>query len=448
MHGEVSSTVPVVLVYCGPKDEGREREFQVLAEAANYRVLAYLKQYKRASGPFGIGRGKLEELKDLVKKLGAKKVIFYQSLKPAQVYRLEKELGVEVSDRIQLVLEIFARRAGSREAKLQIELARLRYELPLIRERIRLAKLGELPGFHGGGRYDFDAFYRHAVMKMARIRRELSKLRERKKLHRERRARYGYPIVAITGYTCAGKTTLFNALTSETKLVDDKPFATLSTYIRRVNVYGIPVLVMDTIGFIQDLPPFLIDAFYATLEDLVYSTLILLVIDAAESLSEIERKVDTCLDVFAEIGAISKPIIGVLNKIDLVPTHVIDERIRFVRERFPELNEVVAISALRGWGLDLLKHVIAKYIPQFVTAIFSADVKGLQEPVLEQIYRLGHVRKVDECNGVLYLTVEVRYSELGKLLQIPGLRLVHYEFGRVNEASSKWEEDYCTKNGS
>lgn len=357
--------VPVALVYVGPRDESREEEFRVLAETLNYEVRYYLKWYRRPQTPLVLGRGKVEELRKVVQELGLQKVIFYPQLKPSQVYRLTRELGVEVLDRIQLVLEIFAMRAGSREAKLQIELAKLRYELPLIREKIRRAKLGELPGYHGGGRYDFDAYYRHVISRISRIEEELEKLRRRKELHRRRRRRTGIPVIAITGYTCAGKTTLFNLLTREEKLVDDKPFATLTSYVRRATVLGHPVLFVDTIGFLQDLPPLLIEAFYATLEDIVESDIVLLVADASEPLPRLERKLETSVQVLTEIGAVTKPILCLLNKIDKLSEDVdLSELVEYVRSRYPEFSEVIPISALRGTNIDLLLETIVKYLPQ------------------------------------------------------------------------------------
>ena len=275
--------------------ESKVREFEMLARAGGYEPLEVLIQKRRQDQRFYVGRGKLEELKEVVRRLGAGVVITYHELKPTQYVNLERSLGVRVMDRIQLILEIFDRRAGSREAKLQIELARLRHEIPRIREYIRLAKLGEQIGFLGAGEYAVEAYYRYVLNRVSVIKRELEEIRGRKERLVLKRKDAGLPEVVITGYTMAGKTTLFNRLTRDEKYRDGMPFATLSTYSHVVNICGAKVIITDTIGFIDDLPPLLIEAFYATITEIAHADLLLLVLDTSDEIEEFERKLRSSL---------------------------------------------------------------------------------------------------------------------------------------------------------
>ncbi len=355
-----------ILVYRGEDDEALEEEFKALAEAAGYEVVAYVRQRRVHPDPrYNIGRGKVQEIKKLVEELKPDKVIVYNELKPVQTYNLIKELGVEVIDRVELVLEIFAQRAGSREAKLQIELARLKHELPMIKERIRLSKLKELPGFLGGGAYALDTYYKHMLRRLHKIEREIKEIKKRKSLIRSgRKRRSPYPVIAIAGYTCAGKTTLFNALANEKKLVDDKPFATLDTCTRLVKLGPVKAYVVDTIGFIRNLPPILIDAFHTTLEDITLSDLVLLVVDASKPVNRVVEELETSLEILADIDAVSKPIVVALNKIDLLTPDEVKKRVEVVETGFSgEVREVVPISAAKRIGFSELENAIIRNLP-------------------------------------------------------------------------------------
>ena len=289
-------------------------------------------------------------------------MVAYHQLKPVQFFGLAKELGVSVMDRAMLILEIFERRAGTREAKLQIELARHRYMVPFFREYVRRAKMGEQIGFMGAGEYAVESRYRLIRRRIAAIVDELDLLRDRRKALIDRRHDSGLKSVVLTGYTSAGKTTLFNALTGEEKFIDGRPFATLDTYSRLIWVYGKKAILTDTIGFIDDLPPPLIDAFYSTLEEVIRAHIVLFVVDVSEPWGEFIRKFESSLDIFVELGVQFKRIVPVANKIDLIAVGDLRDRINYIRRYFPL---VIPISAARKMNLDKLKVVLFHHIPGY-----------------------------------------------------------------------------------
>jgi GTP-binding protein HflX len=284
-----------------------------LAESAGYTVAGKIEQIREPDPRYQIGYGKIKELAELVKETGAQKIIFDNPLKPVQSYNIAKATGVEAIDRFQLILEIFARRATTTEAKLQIQLAKLKYELARAKEKVRLAKKGEQPGFMGLGAYEVDIYYETVKRQIQTINEKLKKIRRKRILHRERRAELGFPTISLAGYTNAGKSSLFNALTEEEVPVDDALFTTLSTTTRLVKFSRKKFLLTDTVGFIDRLPLTLIEAFHSTLEETIHSDLILLVVDISELLSVVEKKLSTCLETIERIGASSIPIITALK---------------------------------------------------------------------------------------------------------------------------------------
>ena len=252
-----------------------------------------LEQVRDRDPRYQIGSGKVEELAELVRINGVEKTIFDNELTPVQAYNLAKATGVEAVDRFQLILEIFARRASTAEANLQIQLARLRYELSRAKERVRLARMEEQPGFMGLGAYEVDLYYEAVKRQVHSIQEKLKKKQSKRRLHRARRLELGFSSVSLAGYTNAGKSSLFNVLAEETVPVDSGLFTTLSTTTRAVVLSKRRVLLTDTVGFIDRLPLTLIQAFRSTLEETIFSNLILLVVDASESDEDIERKLSS-----------------------------------------------------------------------------------------------------------------------------------------------------------
>ncbi len=307
-----------------------------------------------------ISRSKLNEIEYLLEEADVDQIVFYGNPKPSIVSRLMKVTGKEVIDRTLLILEIFKMHAGSKEAKIQIELARLKHITPLIRELVRRKRMGEMPGFMGPGMYDVEKYYRHIKARITRLRRELARIKNRREIMR--RNRRGIPSVAIVGYASAGKTSLFNKLTGEAKPVGEEYFTTLQTKHKSVKFKGRKIVFIDTVGFIRNVPPEIIEAFHATLEETASSDLIIFVLDVSEPFEKVIQKLDAGLSVLSRIDADTVPLVIALNKIDRARA----SNVRRVREEldsivYQETYNIVAVievSALTGWNLDRLVDTV------------------------------------------------------------------------------------------
>lgn len=359
-------------------------EFRSLTEAAGYVVVGSVEQVRDEDPNFQIGRGKAEELAELVRELDADKIAFDNDLKPVQSYNLAAVTGVEAIDRFQLILEIFAKRASSKEAKLQIKLANLRYQLPRAKASVRLARMRERPGFLGLGKYEIDVYFENISRQINRIRRELKRISEKRSLHRVRRIESGFFLVSLAGYTNAGKTTLFNALAREFKTVDIGLFTTLSTTTRSVVFNGKRALLTDTVGFIERLPVIMVEAFHSTLEETILADVIVLVVDIHEPPEEVQRKLSVCLDTIREIGAGGVPIVTALNKADLLTKEELAERLRIMGGEAPC---PVVISALKGMNVGGLEQSVAKHLGNYLKATFILPVNDYSLSFISSLYR-------------------------------------------------------------
>jgi GTP-binding protein HflX len=330
-----------------------------------------------------IGRGKAEELAQIVKEHEAEKVIFENDLKPVQAYNLAKLLGVEAIDRFQLILEIFAKRATTGEAQLQVRLASLRYRLPRARESIRLARLGEQPGFMGLGRYEVDVFLEDMRRQIAHIRNKLKEVRDERAQHRSKRVERGFPTVSLAGYTSAGKTTLFNLLAEESKPVNLGLFTTLSPTTRMISLAGRRALLTDTVGFIDRLPILLVEAFHSTLEETIYADAIILLLDVHDPVDEIRRKLEASLSIIREIGASAVPLVIALNKADLLsPEEVLKKQEAIgIQPMSP-----VVISAKTGLNLDELRRKVADALGEYIEAAFVIPGGSGIESLIHTLY--------------------------------------------------------------
>jgi GTP-binding protein HflX len=373
------------------REKSSLEELKKLAEAAGYTVVAAIEQIREPDARYQIGAGKVEELASLVQETCAEKLLFDNPLKSVQSYNLAKATGIEAIDRFKLILEIFMKRATTTEAKLQIQLATLQYELTHAKERVRLAKLREQPGFMGLGAYEADVYYDAVKRQVHTIRRKLGKIREKRLLHRERRAALGFFSISLAGYTSAGKSSLFNALTDETAQVDNALFTTLSTTTRLLEISKRKFLLTDTVGFIERLPLTLIEAFHSTLEETIYSALILLVLDISEPLEKVEKKNRVCLETIEHIGASGIPLISVLNKIDLLSEKEMKQKFETLR---PKIKNPLLISALNYTNLELLKQEILKNLEDYIQASFSVPLTNEIMPFMSWVHENADVQKV------------------------------------------------------
>lgn len=354
--------------------------------------MARLEQVREPDPRYQIGSGKVSELKELVTKTGAQRIIFDNELKPVQNYNLAKETGIEIIDRFQLILEIFSKRASTGEAQLQIQLARLKYELAHAKERVKLAKIEEQPGFGGLGAYEVDVYYEAVKRQIHFIQDKLKKIRRKRTLHRTRREELGFTSISLAGYTSAGKSSLFNTLTEENVKVGAGLFTTLSTTTRAIDLFGKRAMLTDTVGFIDRLPIPLIEAFHSTLEETILSDLILLVLDVSEPENEIERKLSASLDTIEKIDASGVPIVTALNKIDLLPKEEAERKTDLLKGK---ASNLVPISALHKTNINALKTELTRFLKPYVQTSFVVPVNNDSLSLLSWLFANADVKKVD-----------------------------------------------------
>lgn len=333
--------------------ESSMEELAELAKTAGAEELARVLQKREAYEPATvIGEGKLAEVKELCGSLGAELLIFDCELTASQIRNVEDEADVRVIDRTMLILDIFAGRAVSREGKLQVELAQLRYRLPrLMGIGASLSRLGGGIGTRGPGETQLETDRRHIRRRIDKLSAELKELEERRGYARDRRKKDSVQVGAIVGYTNAGKSTLLNLLTGAGVLAEDKLFATLDPTSRAIELPdGRSLLLVDTVGLIRRLPHHLVEAFKSTLEEAACADIIIHVCDVSDP--EAAEKADVTLKTLADLGAAEIPVVTVLNKCDLLT------------ENIPEDGSTVKISAKKAQGIERLLQVIAANLPE------------------------------------------------------------------------------------
>jgi GTPase len=344
-------------------DEFSVLEIKELAKAAGYTVADLITQKKVVKSEYGVGVGKAEELRDMVSKNGSKVLIIDAELTSAQAYKLATVTRVEIVDRDRLILNIFARRATTTEAKLQVQLAELKYEMPRARDAVRYSTSGERAGFMGMGETMVDIKFRALKKRMGFIKERLEKAQANRKLQRTERNKLGLPFVSLAGYTSSGKTTLFNRLTAESMEESPGLFTTLTTTIRAVS-FADPrkkVMLSDTVGFISRIPTYMVESFKSTLEELTYADLVLLMVDASEERESMAIKLRSCLDTLDQLEVDPKKVLVVLNKIDRLE----GSALRDIEhdDLFAGLS-TIKVSAVRGDSLRQLKtRIIAMTYP-------------------------------------------------------------------------------------
>ncbi|MBI2866421.1 MAG: GTPase HflX [Chloroflexi bacterium] len=342
-------------------------ELALLVKTAGAQVVGRAKQRLEHPHPrYFIGQGKLEEIQALRSNTPYNLVVFDDELSPGQQTNLEDALSVRVIDRTALILDVFAKRARTHEGRLQVELAQHQYLLPRLAGLWRhLERLGAGIGTRGPGEKQLETDRRLIHRRIQKLREELEAVRRHRAQYRRKRSRRGIPVVSLVGYTNTGKSTLFNALTRSEVFVEDKLFATLDPTTRRLRLpNGQTILLTDTVGFIHKLPPAVVAAFRATLEELEEADLLLHVVDIAHTQApQQSQAVEGILD---SLGLERKPWVLVLNKVDLMlqdgsqDTHSIIQDWR--RRNATFAHPVVLVSATKGWGLDQLLHTVAQQL--------------------------------------------------------------------------------------
>ena len=353
-----------------------------------------------------LGKGKVEELKALIEAVGAQAVIADDELAPSQIRNLEEALGVKVLDRALLILDIFAQRAATREGILQVEAAQLADSLTrLIGEGHALSRQGGGIGTRGAGEKKLETDRRHIRLRLGILRKELKELEAQREMNREVRRKQGYPLIAIVGYTNAGKSSLLNKLTEADVLAEDKLFATLDTTTRALALSSKQtVMLTDTVGFIRKLPHHLVEAFRSTLEEAAVADLILHVVDGANPFEEKHRQV--VYETLAQIGADQIPVITVFNKKDIWPEKIV------LRDEMAEMT--ASVSVRTGDGLEELLAKIEEMIrnlkPYIRTTIPYADGQKV-----DFIRRYGQVVKEEYTENGTYLEAYLEEAYIRKL---------------------------------
>jgi GTP-binding protein HflX len=336
----------VIAMLRGEEFEERCGETEKLARTAGYDILKTFSQAAKPRARFLLGQGKVREIEEFVQQEGVELVVLENYLTSRQVMSLEGEFRVPVIDKFDLILNVFEKHAQSREAKLQIELARLKRKLPYIKMFMGRRVREDHPGFGSSGEYIINSTIAAIHKRIKKIDDKLEKFDKRVEAQGKRR-REKSMVVSLVGYTNVGKTTILNRLTNAEKPVRDELFTTLSPKAASVYLGDRKVIINDTLGFIRNLPHELIYAFRATLEEVVNSDLLLLILDVSEPLAEFNRKCEICEKTLVKIGANSVPTIYVLNKADLI------ENVR--KEKL--INGIV-LSGKLGQGFEELKAKI------------------------------------------------------------------------------------------
>ncbi|MBK3874456.1 ribosome rescue GTPase HflX [Stutzerimonas frequens] len=395
------------------------QEFQELARSAGAEAVGFVNVARhQPSAKFLIGSGKVEELHDLVKDGEAELVIFNHTLTPSQERNLERALECRVLDRTGLILDIFAQRARTHEGKLQVELAQLEHmSTRLVRGWTHLERQKGGIGLRGPGETQLETDRRLLRVRIRQIKQRLEKVRGQREQARRGRRRADIPSVSLVGYTNAGKSTLFNALTESEVYAANQLFATLDPTLRRLELEDVgPVILADTVGFIRHLPHKLVESFRATLEESSNADLLLHVIDAHEP--ERDQQIEQVLAVLGEIGANELPMLEVYNKLDLLEG--IEPQIQRDADGKPQR---VWVSARDGLGLDLLRQAVAELLGDdlFVGTLRLPQRLGR---LRAQFFELGAVQREthDEEGGSL-LEVRLPRVELTRVISREGLRV-------------------------
>ncbi|PVZ09695.1 MULTISPECIES: ribosome rescue GTPase HflX [unclassified Pseudomonas] len=416
-HGGGERAILVHLEGQDPEAREDPQEFQDLAASAGAETVAFVNVARhQPTAKFLIGSGKVEELHDLVHAEKADLVIFNHTLTPSQERNLERAFECRVIDRTGLILDIFAQRARTHEGKLQVELAQLEHmSTRLVRGWTHLERQKGGIGMRGPGETQLETDRRLLRVRLRQIKARLEKVRSQREQARRGRRRADIPSVSLVGYTNAGKSTLFNAVTQAHVYAADQLFATLDPTLRRLELADLgPIVLADTVGFIRHLPHKLVEAFRATLEESSNSDLLLHVIDAHEP--ERQAQIEQVLAVLGEIGAKDLPILEVYNKVDLLEN--VEPQIQRGEDGKPQR---VWLSAQDSKGLELLEQAIAELLAE---DLFVATLRLPQQlgRLRAQFFAIGAVQGEEhDETGQSLLAVRIPRAELNRLVSREGM---------------------------
>jgi len=371
----------------------KELKWLAISAGANVEDI-FLQKREEPDPKFLIGEGKVQEIKERIKRDGIDIVIFDENLKPSQIRHLEEYLECKVIDRTQLILDIFAQRARSKEGKLQVELAQYIYLLPrLTGKGIYLSRLGGGIGTRGHGEKKLEYDKRRIKKRISVIKKEIQEVAERRDRQRERRKESSIPTVSLVGYTSAGKTTLFNYLTKESSLTSSLLFTTLDPLLRRVPLpSGFYFLLSDTVGFIRKLPLELVAAFKATLQEVQEADLIIHIIDMSSD--NYQREVNAVEEILKEMEIQKERVINVFNKIDLLE----NKNELLMRNRGKD--DGVFISAKTGEGFDDLLRLINEKLFKDME-LFTIEIPMEKKELLRELYKIGFlIEKIENGRNI------------------------------------------------
>ena len=393
-----------VLVYIN-EDEAEDRiveeELEGLCEAAQVEPVAGIRQrLDRPHKGTYVGKGKVEEIAALAQESEADVVLFDCELSGMQTRNLQEQCRAKVIDRTQLILDIFARRAHTKEGMLQVELAQLTYMMPkLMSVYTKFERQKGGIGMRGPGETKLETDRRMVRDRIAKLEEDIVDVKRIRDQQRASRRKHPFPFATIAGYTSAGKSTLMNRMSGTDLLADAMPFATLDPTTRKVDLEdGYALFLTDTVGFIRNLPTQLVAAFQSTLEEAVFSDFILHVVDI--SIPAWETQYEAVMQTLERLGAQDKPMITVFNKIDLVPDPFLARRL------VAEFPNSVAISAQTGRGMDSLQDAIVKAVKDllgYVKILVPYD----QPSILQDCYDFGRVKKLEYREDGIYVEAEL-----------------------------------------
>ena len=395
----------------GHTDEDTEEgldELSLLIDTAGADEAARITQRRDVpDSAFYIGKGKVEELKEVCLALDADTVVFDNELTPGQQYNLERVLGRTALDRTAVILDIFAQNAHTQEGKAQVELAMLRYRLPRLRRGAKagLSQQGGGIGTRGPGETRLEVDRRRIMRRIEKLERDLKDLQRTRSTQRKSRSRSGLASVVIVGYTNAGKSTLLNALTRAGVLAEDRLFATLDPTTRRLSLPGgEPVLLTDTVGFIRALPHGLIESFKSTLEVAAAADMLVHVVDG--SATHPDQQITAVREVLAEIGADNVPEFIVFNKADMLDDHG--------AALVEEYQGAVAVSALKNEGMDILLRRLSDRM-RAISKVTELLVPFERGDIVASVHREGEVVSIEEAETGLRIRARLSEASAGRL---------------------------------